>query len=438
MRVLRALVGVVLASGVSLGVATPAQAREQPPKLDVGHALDVLAGQRIYRAPGAVAQLDEQRVLPALSASTKVLVAPFTGPIGKGGNYASNDEHSDQVGAKLDDWATHHRVELILVEGIEVTLYGDRHAAVGPATLAELRQTTAYLDASSAVIFAARYAAGMAKDEVGDFDYPNATPRAPSADQVDDLADELRDSPVYNAPGRDDPVDPRMAQLAREKYGLTVRIAALPTLEPGEPFLDYAPELLKRFPGEVVMVARGRWLDVAHAQHDKADSARDYAYGRYEYASFTQGTPMQDRVGTVLERLGFLLKGTAYGRPQPQPQPRPQPYDVRRTISELMPWVLVGAALVLAAAGLYVWQRGRATRADAERRSMRRERARAMAKIGELGARLLAVEERGDTVAPAAAERHSTARDLYDQALTAKAMAEVGAVADEGLELVGT
>ncbi|TDV41460.1 hypothetical protein [Actinophytocola oryzae] len=166
----------------------------------------------------------------------------------------------------------------------------------------------------------------------------------------------------------------------------------------------------------------------------KADSARDYAYGRYEWASFTQGSPMQDCIGTVLERLQFLLGNTAYGRPQP----RARPFDVRRTISGFMPWVLVGAALVLGFAGIYTWRRGLVVRADAERRAMRRERAGAMARIGELGARLLAVEERGDKVDPAAAERHATARTLYDQALTAKAMAEVGAIADEGLELVTT
>lgn len=143
-------------------------------------------------------------------------------------------------------------------------------------------------------------------------------------------------------------------------------------------------------------------------------------------------------MGTVLQRLQFLLKGTAYGRPQPQPQPKPEPFDVRRTISGLTPWVLVGAALVLGLSGLYVWQRGRAARADAERRAMRRERAAAMARIGELGARLLAVEERGDRADPAAAERHATARDLYDQALTAEAMREVAIIADEGLELVGS
>jgi hypothetical protein len=106
---------------------------------------------------------------------------------------------------------------------------------------------------------------------------------------------------------------------------------------------------------------------------------------------------------------------------------------VRQTIAELAPWVLVGAAIVLGGVGWYGWRRLQVDRADVEKRDMRRESAKAMAKIGELGARLL---ERGDTADPAAAERHQTARTLYDQALTAKAMAEVGTIADEGLGVV--
>ncbi len=424
----------VLAVGFFVGAPTPGWAQEQPPKLDVARALDELVDQRIHRAPGAVAHLDESRVLAALDDDTRVLVAPYSGALDKGNNYADGDAHYEQVGKPLDDWATERGLHLIFVEGIRVSLYGEPGAGVGPSTIPELRQVTAYLDVSISVIFAARHAAGIERDKVGDFDYPLAEPVPPTAAQVDDLVTRLTADRVHNAPGRTDPVDPRMAQLAQEEYGIPVRIAAFPVPSPGEPLVDYAPELLERFPGEVVMVAQGRWLDVAAADQAKANSARDYAYGRYEYGSFSQGSPMQDRVGTVLGRLRSLLKGTAYGRPQPQPQPRPQPFDVRRTIIDLMPWVLVGAALVLGGAGLYTWRRGQADRADRERRALRRESAKAVAKIGELGAQLLAVEERGNTVNPAAAERHATARTLYDQALTAEAMTEVAAIADEGIE----
>lgn len=410
------------------GVA--AVAAQGEPRLDVGVALQVLDRQQVYRAPGAVAQLDEGRVLPLLDERTRVLLAPYSGALGKGGNYADSDAHDSAVDTPLSEWATRRKLHLIFVEGIHVSLYGTPDAAVGPSTIAELRQVTAYLDVSSSVIFAARYASGVPKDAVGDFDYPATEPTVPGGGQVDELASRLSVDPVYNAPGLDDPVDQRMAQLADKEYGIKVRIVALPAPTLGEPMLNYAPELLKRFPGEVIMVSQGRWLDVAAASQAKAESARNYAYGRYEYASFTQGSPMQDRIGTVLERLRFLLKDTAYGRPQPQPQPRAQTFDVRRTISGITPWVLVGAALVLGAVGIYTWRRGQAERADQERRGMLRERASAVAKIEELGARLL---ERGDDADPAAAERHATARTLYDQALTAKAMREVAAIAEEGL-----
>jgi hypothetical protein len=432
-RVLRVLAGVVLAA--VLGMAIPGSAQAQPPKLDVEDAIDVLGDQQIYRAPGAVAHLDETRVRPVLDKNTRVLVAPYTGEYEQGANYTDSDDHTRQVYDPLDKWAEQRHLHLIMVEGIRVTLIGEPAIGVGPSTIPELRQTTAYLDVSSSVIFAARYAGGN-EDNAGDFDYPNAQPVAPTTPQVDDLVAHLRSNPVYNAPGRDDPVDPRIAQLAKDEYGLTVRIATFPVLAPGEPVVSYAPKLLEQFPGEIIMVAQGRWLDVAAADQDKADSARDYAYGAFENSSFLSGNPMQDRVGTVLERLQFLLKGAAYGRPQPQPQPEPRPFDVRRAISDLTPWVLVGAALVLGAAGLVTWRRGHAERADKERRALRRERAKAMARIGDLGARLLAVAERGEKVDPAAAERHATARTLYDQALTSAAMAEVATVAEEGIEVM--
>lgn len=430
MRVSITVAGLLLAGGVAVGVAPQATAQERPPKLDVEQVLAELADQRIVRAPGAVAHLDEDLARPALGDDIHVVLAPYTGRIDEGGNYPDGETHDKEVSEPLQAWAEKNRKHLILVEGIGVTLYGDPRIGATAANLPELRQMTAYLDVTIPVVFAARYVRD--EDTAADFDGPIADPVAPSAAQVDDLAERLRDNPVHNAPGRDDPVDPRTAQLAQE-YGISVRIAALPALEPGRPFVDYAPELLKRFPDDVVMVAQGRWLDIAARDQAKATSARDYAYGRFEYGSFRQGSLMQDRVGTILERLRFLLRNNAYGRPQAQPQPKPQPYDVRQTINDLTPWVLVGAALVLGGVGLYSWRRAQADRADAERRAMRRERARAMAKIGELGAELLAAEERGETASPAAAERHATARALYDEALTAKAMAEVTAVAEEGL-----
>lgn len=430
MRVLTVLAGLLVAGGVAAGVAPQAVAQPaRPPKLDVAKAMAELEDQRIYRAPGAVAQIDEDRVRAALGDDARLLIAPYTGRFEQGNDYPDGETHTKEVAEPLDAWATKRHENLVVVEGINVSSYGTGKGGGAPSTIPELRQQTAYLDVSRSVIYAVR----AARDEAtaDDFDYPTAEPIQPTREQVDELAGHLDGNRVYN--GRaDDRIDPRMAQVAKE-YGIDVRIVALPTLKLGEKYVDYATELRKRFPGDVIMVVQGRWLDVAADQQAKADSARDYAYGSFEYASFLQGSLMQNRVGTVLERLQSLLRDTAYGRPQPQPQPRPQPYDVRQTINDLTPWVLLGSAVVLGGAGLYTWRRAQADRAETERRAMRRQRARAMARIGELGAELLAAEERGETPNPAAAERHATARTLYDEALTAKAMAEVTAIAEEGL-----
>jgi len=429
-RVLRTLAGLLAAVGFFVGATPPSWAEPpEPPALDLAKALDELPDQQIYRAPGAVATFDDDAVRAALGPDTRVLVAPYAAD-----NYPGDHEHYDKLAKPLDDWAAANHTQVIFIEGIDASLAGENSIGVGPSDIPELRQTTAYLDVTEAVLVLARRAGGMSVDEAVKVDYPNATPVPPTGQQLDDLTAHLRTTPVYNAPGRDDPIDQRTARLA-DKYGITVRIAAFPVLTEGEPLVDYAPALLERFPGEVVMVAQGRWLDVAAADRAKAVSARDYAYGRYEGGSFSRGSAMTDRVGTVLERLRFLLRDTAYGRPQPQPQPRPRPFDVRRTISTFAPWVLLGAALVLGGAGLYTWRRRQVDRADAEKRSMRRESAKAMARIGDLGARLLAVEERGESANPEAAERHATARALYDEALTGAAMAEVANVADEGIAM---
>ncbi|TDV41459.1 hypothetical protein CLV71_120149 [Actinophytocola oryzae] len=80
-------------------------------------------------------------MLPTLDADTRLLIAPYSGPFGAGGDYA--DAHDARVGKPLDDWATSHERQLILVEGLQVTVYGARGAGVGPTTIPELRQVTA-------------------------------------------------------------------------------------------------------------------------------------------------------------------------------------------------------------------------------------------------------------------------------------------------------
>lgn len=415
-------------------VASAEQPDTRPPKLDVAAVMRALESTQIYRAPGAVARFDEDRVRAELSRNTRILVAPYTGRIEPGGNYADFDEHYKQVDESLEHWAKDRNLRLITVEGIHVGVSDG--PGYGPSDIPGLRQTTAYLDVTEHVLVLARLAGGMSREEAPKIQVPRDAVVQPSDDQVSELAGQLQRSQIRNAPGRDDPItlNPRTVQ---EKTGFRVRIAALATLDRGQPLVDYAPVLAARFPGDVVMVAQGRWLDVAGPDQAKIESARNYAYGRFEIGSFTQGSTMDARIGTVLERLNELVNKKPFGRPQPPAQPRPELYDVRRTISAWAPWVLLGSAVVLGGAALVGWRLRSAARLAAERSAMRTASAEAFAKIGELGARLLKTEERGGAANPAAAERHATARTLFDQAHTPEAMAEVEKIADEGLALRG-
>ncbi|RZS36873.1 hypothetical protein EV193_106107 [Herbihabitans rhizosphaerae] len=409
----------------------PAQAEPtpaQPPKLDVPAALTALETTPIHRAPGAVAWIDEQRVRAEMAPNTRILVAPY-----KGDNYPGKDDYQNQVYNPIEEWAKRTNLRLIKVEGLGVDVTDG--PGYGPSDIPSLRQTTAYLDVTQSVLTLARLAKGVPRDQSWRFEYTNDKVVPPTPSQVDAMARNLERTKIYNAPGREDPV---LADLADQagRAGITLRVAALPRLTRGQPLIDYAPALAGRFPGEVIMVTQGRWLDAVGPDQAEITSSRDYAYGRFEIGSFTKGSTMSDRIGTVLERLHTLRNKKPFGRPQPPAQPRPEPYDVRRTISAAAPWALLGSAGVLGGTGVFLWRlRGRRDKVDST--ELRIASAQAAAKISALGALVLAAEERGDPVDSAVAERHDTARSLFDQAHTPVAMAQVAKIADEGIEMAG-
>jgi hypothetical protein len=246
----------------------------------------------------------------------------------------------------------------------------------------------------------------------------------------------LREQRVYNAPGRADPIEDWVAEISREEQVLDLRIAAFPVLEPGQPVADYATPLGAAFPADVVLVLHGDWLDIVAPDQDEALAARAFAYGDADLSLLAVGSGGNHLLRETVKRLDLLLTETSWGYPQPTPQPRAVPFEVQRTVSALAPWVLVGSAVVLGGAGMLRHRRRATAAAEEEERALRAESASAMAVIGDLGARVLSAEEAGAPADPAAAERHATARLLYDQAHTSVAMVEVRRVAEEGLALL--
>ncbi|NIJ14043.1 hypothetical protein FHU38_004387 [Saccharomonospora amisosensis] len=392
-----------------------------PPKLDVDAALRAFETQQIYRAPGAVAYFDTELIRRELPPDIRVLIAPFTGPVEEGGNYASHDEHYEQVYDQLMRWSERTGKKWVRVEGLRVS--SSEGVTASPSDLTELRRVTAWYDVTDLLWLVIRHAKGVQTGS-GSPDRPKARVVTATPQQLTELERRLRDDPVYNAPGREDPVELSVERI-RERTGMRVRVAAFPVVDPSEPMVDYARPLAKRFPGEVVLVAQGGWLEVAGAHHHELVSARDYAYGRYEGGSFEQGITMTDRIGTVLLRADQLLTEHPFSRPPPRTS--------RQLIGALAPWLVGGSALAIGAIALLRALLRRARQARADRAALREAGAEAFAEITELGRRLLDADGGRDA---AAAERHATATTLFEQAHTAGAMAEVRDIAIQGQRLL--
>jgi hypothetical protein len=419
---------------VALGLTATPAAAQPGARVDPAPIVAALArGERIVRAPGTVARFDEARVRAELDRTVRLVVLPDVDY----DLYPEEDEHSqyyDLVSRPIQEWALDREIPVVVVTGLDVTMYAGPSTLDHqlPADVDELRTTTAYRDITERLIVFARLGRGLPPDVAEDVDIVHPAPVPAPPDRVAGVAAALRAHPVYNAPGRTDVIEDLIVDTARAEYGLGVRVAAFPHLEPGQPVVDYATPLGTAFPDDVVLVLHGDWLDVVAPDQRKALAARAFAYGDADLGLLSSGTSSYFLLRDTMKRLDLLLTETAWGYPQPPPQPRTELFDVQRTVSALAPWVLVGSAVVIGGAGV-LRHRRRAAAAELE---LRAETASAMAVIGDLGARVLSAQESGEPADPAAAERHTTARLLYDQAHTSVAMAEVRRVAEEGLALL--
>ena len=425
---------------VALGVAlAAAPAAAQPAgRLDVEPIIAALdGGERLVRAPDTVARFDEARVRGELGPQVRVVVLPYV-------DYelyedaSGESQYYDLVRGPILDWALDREVPVVIVEGVDLSLLNVPSALDHqlPADLGELRTTASTRDVTERLLVLSRLGRGMPPKVAEDVEIVHPAPVPASPELVAEVAATLGAGRIHNAPGRTDLIEDWVPEHAKEEFDRTVRIAAFPVLEPGQPVVDLITPLSAAFPDDVVLVLHGDWVDIAAPDQDKALAARAFAYGDADLSLFTVGDGGNSLLRQLIDRLALLTAETSWGFPQPAPQPRPAPFDVARTISALAPWVLVGSAVALGGAGALRHRTRARAAAAAEVVALRAEGASAMATIAELGAQVLSMEESGEHADPAAAERHATARLLYDQALTSEAMVQVRRVAEEGLRLL--
>lgn len=383
---------VVLAAVLLLGLGSAAGAADDPPALDVPAVVAALPDHQVVRAPGATAVLDERAVRARMDASTRLVLAP---PRALG---AAADDHA-QVYGPLSDAADARDLHLVLVRGTEVQLVGE--GTVVPDDLPVARALLGQHDVTDQVLYALDTIRDPRFEEHDDESvHPLSTVPAPAA-LVRQVGDGLAASRTWIAPGVD--------ERRRLQPGPGVRVAVLPLLPRGAPWPDLVSPLSARFPGELVVVARGQWIDAAGPRQADADLARDQVLGLYLSPLTERAAPSQNVVRLFLDRYRLLGDGVAFGRP------RVRPVGVRELFGRWAPRTALAVAVVVGG-GALLYAAGLRRRRDRQQaRAYREGLAAVLAQVAAVDLAVLS-SHRGDPRAGDAAVRQSTARDLLVQA----------------------
>lgn len=329
----------------------------------------------------------------------------------------------------LGDWADEHKLKLIVVTGLSVTLLP--YTGFSPSGLSGLQAQLAYSDVTDLVALAAR----NVRDGTTHLDDPQPAQAAPEAAEVATIVAALRANPRYVAPGAGAAI-PSDELPATVSPGVPYRLALLPALPLGVAIPNLAPAVSQAFPGEVVIVVRGRWIDAAGPGQDQVDSARNYTLGRAAKAFQLWGTAPYLLVRFFLQRLTQLQDGAAFHRPMVRP------VLAEELFHRYAEGVFITLAGLLGGGSLLWWgyrlrQSGRSAAS-----ALRVERAKTFAELATVGAHLLTVDVAASLgtadrrLLGDAAERHATARTLLEGADTPGAVRAARAAGAEAQKLL--
>ena len=361
-------------------------------------AESAVQADRVARLPGAPAELDTVAVAAAITGtSIRVVLLPFA-PLDDTGRDAAGTRMSD-----LSSWADGEDIDLVTVVGLQVgfSIYN-----LAPNSVPELAPVLAQMDVTHQVLTA------VAKISKGpDLPDPTARPeiRADPGD-VATITAALTADGIYNGPDLADPQ--QIDSTWSASYGAPVRVAFLPAAPAGSPLTDLLTPLHQRFSGDVVIVVRGRWLEIAGPDDEVLQSARLWMYGSYQRPALGWDVSPSALVGVLADQVHLLRSGVVSDQSAPK-----APTDPVSSAGRWLPWLFVATAGALAVTGGLLARRRRAA---TERE---RNRASTMARR-VLGARLAAVAGqivdldglarggRAGSEVSSAAERYDTGRQI--------------------------
>lgn len=293
-------------------------------------AESAIRADSIARLPGAPAYLNTQAVAQAIAGtSTRVILLPFA-PLDPDSRRGVGTRTSE-----LRSWASSEGIELIAVSGLQVSF---SIFLVAPNSVAEMEPVLSQLDVTHQVLSA--IAKSAKRPEIPD---TPARPQVPAdQDQVAAVGAALTTAGIYNDPGLAEPQRIDSAWSAR--FGSSVRVAFLPPGAPGTPLTDLLTPLHRRFPGDVVILVRGRWLEIAGPDDNVLQSARLWTYGYGQRPALGWDVQPTALINVLANRVDLLRTGVVTDRAAPDP-----PTDPVSSAGRWTPWLFAGAAFALAA-----------------------------------------------------------------------------------------
>jgi len=402
-------------AGLLTAVLGAPAASAAPPDLDVDRATAALAGDPLYLAPRSIARMDKDQVRRELAGTRIVVVVePFIP------DEPDRHDHDGRVKRPLAKWSDANDRPVVLVTGLLVSMPSiDRAFTPEPA---DYRDALERYDVTRPVLQAIRYLRdGSAPHEPW---RPRVVP--PDPHELARIVAGLRTSRMYVEPGQ---VGVRMQTIDRLLGdGPTYRVVRLRALI-GDEEPDLLPGLAAAFPGELIIVLRGRWLTATGLPpgHIASGQAALYRFGPEHLMAYGRDTSVI--VYTFLDRIKALKK-------TPLPYSGPNGIDADGIAARLAPWMFAAVALLLGGGVLLFWTRrmarGRREAADA----VESGGAEMLARLARLGGDLQDLDPGDDLHAARrladAAERYATARDLHDRADTPEEVEAVLATLVEG------
>jgi hypothetical protein len=420
------------------GSTAPAAA---PPGWTAEQAIAALTAGPVAQLPGSPAVIDAAALTTAIgSSNVRILAVPFAHPE-KLTDSDMDDATSDELD-KVRSWSYEQDADLVTVVGLKINLSGLYEQ--WPDSVPDLQRVMVRSDLTQSLLFSVAYE--QSGRDAADAAEQSATPEpeVPAAEAgTETIATALTEANYYAAPGVDAPATafPGWQEVGPDRV---VRVALLAGPAAGEPLVDQLTPLAARFPDDIVVVASGRWVQMAGPDQQLLDSAVLYGYGAFYNRVVQNDLPAANLALGMLRRVGALRTGAV------SDQQGPATKDPVSGVSRVLPWLFVGTALVVVA-GLLLLRRRRSATAVNAARDDSRARSRTTAQLTLLAGQILdldglAIHGDAKELVARASERYGTARDLLrsggDRQVAQSAIDEASdllsrAAADIGVPLAG-